>query len=112
MSSELETIFPRLATTQYEVTSPETTDYNCIAWAAGSIDCWWWPDLDESFFWPTGIERHETLPAFIRAFAVLGYSECLTGDYEGDLEKVAVFAANGQPTHAARQLPEIGRAHV
>lgn len=106
MSSELESNFPQLASTPYTVTSPETTDYNCLAWAAGASDCWWWPDLDESCFWPAGIARHETLSAFIQAFAVLGYSVCVTGDLESDREKVAIFASNGQPTHAARQLPD------
>ncbi len=106
MNPELEAVFPGLANAGYAVTSPETTGYNCIAWAAGAGDCWWWPDLNESFFWPDGIERRETLEMFVRAFAVLGYSECGTGDFETGREKVAIFVRNGLPTHAARQLAD------
>jgi hypothetical protein len=35
---------PNLAIAGYKITSPDTTDYNCIAWAAGSTEEWWWPD--------------------------------------------------------------------
>lgn len=106
MNSDLESYFPHLAATGYSVTSPETTDYNCIAWAAGATDCWWWPDLDGSFFWPNGIERSESLEAFVRAFTLLGYSRCSSGDLEAGHEKVAIFTTNSQPTHAARQLSD------
>lgn len=29
--------------------------YNCIAWAAGKTDKWWWPDAGKPFFVVTGI---------------------------------------------------------
>lgn len=42
---------------------------------------------------------------FIEAFVTLGYATTATGDPESDLEKVAIFAFEGIPTHMARQLP-------
>jgi len=33
--------FPRLTAARYRVTSPATTDYNCVAWAAGDTEHWW-----------------------------------------------------------------------
>lgn len=35
--------FPSLADLGFSKTSPATSSYNCIAWAAGRTDEWWWP---------------------------------------------------------------------
>lgn len=34
--------FPFLAKEGFTATSPTSTAYNCIAWAAGQTDEWWW----------------------------------------------------------------------
>ena len=108
MVGKLESLFPRLGTTLYRVTSLKTGDYNCIAWAAGDMSEWWWPlsdPVDQQPFWPAGLVREVTLPAFVAAFATLGYSPCDSDALDPDAEKVAIFADDGgKPTHAARQL--------
>ncbi|HEY7428267.1 MAG TPA: hypothetical protein VH682_28795 [Gemmataceae bacterium] len=38
-----EVLFPRLNGTAYRITSPASDVYNCIAWAAGETNRWWWP---------------------------------------------------------------------
>jgi hypothetical protein len=38
---ELEAVFPHLRSTGYEIKSPRTRQYNCIAWAAGFDDQPW-----------------------------------------------------------------------
>ena len=43
----LESSFPNLKADGYQVTSPQSLEYNCIAWAAGDNTQWWWPDDDE-----------------------------------------------------------------
>jgi len=107
--AEIEKAFPRLRASAYTVKSPRTRDYNCIAWAAGAMNQWWWPDPDaanDAVHWPAGIAREETLSAFAAVFAALGYVSCVDEAYEPGYEKVALFAdAAGVPTHAARQLP-------
>jgi hypothetical protein len=109
MVNNLAALFPRLHNSGYVLTSPRTRDYNCIAWAAGDVTAWWWPDPDpdnEAIFWPDGVPREETLAAFMAAFATLGYFPCDNADQEPGFEKVALFAGpDGVPTHAARQLP-------
>lgn len=98
--------FPRLKPTSYFLTSPEASDYNCIAWAAGDTGRWWWPDPAPLAYWPPGVPRQLRVDAFIAAFATLGYEPCSDGGLERGFEKVALFAdANGEPKHAARQLP-------
>lgn len=58
--------FPNLKPGEYKITSPETAQYNCIAWAAGCSTDWWWPDEDS--YWPPESPRQETMDAFLRAF--------------------------------------------
>ncbi|MGK7876268.1 MAG: hypothetical protein AB4426_24125 [Xenococcaceae cyanobacterium] len=104
--TEIEKAYPNLPLTGYEITSPDTIDYNCIAWAAGDQESWWWPDKNEQDYWPPGIKREETLPAFIDAFQTIGYELCESESLEEEFEKVAIYIdENSKPKHAARQLP-------
>ena len=107
MIGRIEQIFPRLRGAVYQLTSPQSDRYNCIAWAAGDDAHWWWPDepgQPESSFWPPGVPRAETLDAFCEAFATLGYAVCDDEQPEANYEKIALFALSGVPKHAARQL--------
>ena len=97
--------FPFLAAEGFTETSPPATGYNCIAWAAGRTDEWWWPAPTGAYSWPDGVPRTETLDSFLLAFQTLGYVECDHGDLELGFEKVALYVAQGKPSHAARQLP-------
>ena len=98
--------FPNLAPGNHAITSGRSTAYNCIAWAAGDDARWWWPIDIEDVHWPEGVPRVEELSAFVAAFATLGYAECEGGGLERGLEKIAIYAADGIPKHAARQLPD------
>ena len=96
--------FPALRTSSFEITSPLTKRYNCIAWAAGEDHVWWWPG---GRYWPDGVPREESIEAFTQAFAELGYAPCETDDPEAAVEKVALYVgADGRVLHAARQLPD------
>lgn len=95
--------FPRLAIGGYRVASVATSNYNCIAWAAGRTDRWWWPSRDA--FWPPDIPAQETLDAFVRAYETLGFTPCADAALEPGFEKIAIYAnPGGSPKHAARQL--------
>jgi hypothetical protein len=99
-----ETSFPDLARNGYHVTSPPDPVYNCIAWAAGITTTWWWPDPDGFDYWPPGVVRERTLAAFLQALATVGYAPCPDGSLEPGWEKVALYATDEGPAHAARQL--------
>ena len=110
-------MFPALAASGFDVvrdcTSDRTTRYNCIAWAAGKIDEWWWPLDLAGYTWPKGsglryeLPNQETLENFILAFKSLGYAECDNGKTEIGVEKVAIYTDHiGRPRHAARSLSE------
>jgi hypothetical protein len=54
-------------------------------------------------YWPEGVTPEETLEAFVAAFATLGFVPSEHGHFELGVEKVALYARDGKPTHAARQ---------
>lgn len=98
--------FPRLSKKNCRFTSPTDPQYNCIAWAAGVNDIWWEPDQGHIYFWPLGAERRYTVLAYAQAFATKGYVPCDSAKIESGVEKVALYAKNNVPTHAAKQLPD------
>lgn len=103
-SDRIENTFPSLKPGNYQITSPATPAYNCIAWAAGMDDRWWWPDNQYTAYWPDGVPREETLTAFTQAYSLAGYVPCDTSRYERGFEKIAIYTdRRGKPTHAARQ---------
>lgn len=106
-AAHIEQEFPTLRSEPYEVTSPQTPSYNCIAWAAGDSQRLWWPVQHPFAYWPPSVPRSEEIEAFVEAFESLGYEMCVAGKLEAGWEKVALFVGmDGKPTHAARQLPD------
>lgn len=108
----VERSFPRLAGTGWLLTSPATSEYNCIAWAAGDDGAWWEPvrallgrgGLLGGKYWPQGVPVEYTLEAYVAAYRRQGYRECDSSDLEEGYEKVAIYMNNGMPSHASRQL--------
>lgn len=104
--SKIVASFPRLRSNPFYITSPETKQYNCIAWAAGVMDRWWWPGMKPFAYWPPNVPTRIQLDSFVAAFRSLGYDICDSGTQEPRFAKIALFVdSNGTPTHAARQLP-------
>ncbi len=68
-SPNLTAAFPNLQPDDYQVTSPATPRYNCIAWAAGNDDTWWWPPGGfNGYYWAPDVGKdgsieHKTLAA-------------------------------------------------
>lgn len=102
---KIEEIFPNLLKSNYSITSPDTPNYNCIAWSADDNESWWWPDAQETCYWPPEVERKETLDTFIKIYEILGYEICKDGGLEKEFDKIAIYIdVKGKPTHVARQL--------
>ena len=102
---ELIDLFPRLQQTSFEITSPRDGAYNCVAWAAGDVQRWWWPGEVMFTFWPAGVVREQSISSFVVAFGTLGYEPAISADHDPGFEKVAIFALpDGTPTHMARQM--------
>lgn len=105
MNDKIRHFFPRLKNTNFNISSPETVAYNCIAWAAGDTASWWWPDRLNQYYWPAETPRNESIDSFIILFENLGYQVCESAEYEAGFEKIAIFTRSfNEVTHAARQL--------
>jgi hypothetical protein len=100
----LEDVFPGLRNQPFQIRSSRDGRYNCIAYAAGDRGNWWWPDAAGDDKWPEGALRAETVDAFSDAFGTLGYVVCDDAGVEPGYEKIALFALDGVPKHASRQL--------
>ena len=81
--------FPSLRASDYSVTSPATTRYNCFAWALGIDDRWIEPDEDDPR----------------RIFSEAGFAEVSDAEADPATDKIALYADELGVTHAARQLP-------
>lgn len=95
--------FPRLRRSRWEITSPETPAYNCVAWAATDTERWWWPT--PGYYWPAGVPKEASLDAFVTAFVALGF-ELVAG--AGEVRKgyiaLAIFVNDFGPSHVARRF--------
>ncbi len=97
--------FPNTFNEPFIVTSPQTSSYNCIAWAFDDNTKWYWPDPDDMYFWPNNIPRTVEITSFIELYKLIGYEICNSSLLENGFEKVALFLDNfDSPTHAAKQL--------
>lgn len=93
-------LFERLK--NFRVTSSCTRVYNCIAWAAGCDDRWWWPH--RRAYWPLVARGKADVQSFENAFRTLGYDPCADGDLEDGVEKVAIYVKDDEVAHMARQV--------
>ncbi len=88
--------FPRLRNEPFQVKSCRTVKYNCIAYAMGDEENVCWPGVK---YLPGRVPKDDSLPAFIGAFANLGYECCNEGGVEPGFEKVVLCWGKGS-THS------------
>jgi hypothetical protein len=106
LAPELENLWPYLSSEGYVPRSIATERYNCIAFAADDQSINWWPAANKlDGYWPIA-KREVTLSCFKEAFGSVGYEECHDGSLEESFEKIAIYVFNGEPTHAAKQIPD------
>ena len=100
----LSVAFPKLASEGFEIVGEPTTEYNCIAYAAGDTGDWWWPDEDS--YWPPWATPDDSTESLQEAFAGIGYELCDDSHFEEAYLKVALYADDGKFQHAAAQTPD------
>ena len=95
--------FPKLYGEGFEITDQPSERYNCIAYAAGDTDEWWWPDGIN--YWPPWATLDKRMESLEEVFAGLGYERCNDSSLEGSYQKVALYEVQGEFQHAAIQMP-------
>jgi len=103
--TKIERDYPNLIKSNWSLKSPETTDYQCIAWAACDTTRRWWPVGEPPIaYWPLNVPKEETVECFVQAFGTLRYKPCETASFEFGFQKVAIYVdEEDTPTHMARQ---------
>ena len=88
----------------FEIKSPISESYNCIAFAANDESQKWWPDKFGQVYWPIDAPRNDSVEAFIKAFETIGYKQCLNFHFEDKIQKIAFYVdPNNKVKHAAIQ---------
>jgi hypothetical protein len=106
-NEHVESLFPRLKEHEYRVTSPICRAYNCVAWVNEDKLHWWQPGGRGGFYWPAELDPDDdSLAAYEKAMRLLGYEDCDNGTFEDGVEKICVYADNGEFSHVAVQVSE------
>ena len=86
----------------FTITSERARNYNCFAWALGDSSQRF--DPTNRRYWPESIPLEHTVAAVMELFRTVGYEPCDDGALDSGYEKVAIYARDNRPQHAARQL--------
>ena len=101
----LEDVFPGLRGQSYQITSPRDDRYNCIAFAAGDDQNWWWPDSAGKMHGLQvllGPRRWRSSAKRSRRWVM---SSAATIGWNPAMRKSRCLRWLGLPKHACRQLP-------
>ena len=102
--------FPNISHDNLSLTSPETKQYNCIAWVYGVTDRQMWPDSGYQY-WPHEILNDDlNNKSFIGLFESIGYVICDNDSVESEYDKLVLFENSSYISHASKQLPD-GKWH-
>ena len=101
---DLEQSFPRLTEGNYLITSEPSNAYNCVAWALGDTSRFWYDVKIKGYYWPPGVGSADTIEGWKHVFAIHGYHETDSAEFDPAFEKIAIYVdAEGVPNHVARQ---------
>ena len=97
--------FPKLSIDKnFKMVSDFDLKYNCIAYACGKNDRFYWPDsTKDGIEWPFGLPLNESIGTFISLFEHYKYQVCDDHMYEENYQKVALYELNGTCSHASLQ---------
>lgn len=97
--------YPGLRAGEFRLTSPATSAYNCLGWAADDSSRWWSADEFPLYYWPAGVPRENTVAGWAAALGSVGYEPCPDSGVQPGYMHVALYGRAGAATHVARQLP-------
>ncbi|MGN6146965.1 MAG: DUF7689 domain-containing protein [Rhizomicrobium sp.] len=104
MDAYYKQFFPMISDVAGKQTSQKDQKYNCIAHAFDDDQNFWWPK--PRAFWPISYANMTAMEAFEAWFAADGWEETQNQSVEEGFKKIALYALNGIPTHAARLLAD------
>lgn len=106
---ELIKVFPDLQSdTNFQILSPTTPIYNCIAWAMGYTDRWVDISPIAGHWWPIGVSRSLSPDALIKAFEAVGFELSNNELPEDNYDKVVLYKKEHieEWTHATKIISD------
>jgi hypothetical protein len=101
---ELEYDFPALSLSGYSIRSAEDSSYNCVAFAVGDLNNFWYDIKVGGYYWPPGCASADTFEGWVQVFLGHGYSDADDESFEPEFEKIAIYGSASNPEHVARQV--------
>lgn len=106
---DLEDWFPNIIGKQYNVTLSDFK-FNCVAFTLNIFDDYMW--VTEKI-WPyTSVPRLLKIESFKKLYEFYDYEECDSSLYEEKYEKIAFYAKDNIPLHAAKQFGNIWKSKI
>lgn len=101
----LEKRFLGLRGARWRVTSPEDERYNCVAWACGDTNRWWWPwpEGDPPGFWPGDGSADDGVEDAVLMFEGQGYVCCAPEAADAHDDVIVLYASANRLRHVARR---------
>lgn len=95
--------FPNSIIEPFSITSPETSQYNCVAWVLGDTEHWW--EADEDYLWLDNLNFDNTLSTMQSFFQNFGFEAVNKTNFKNGIEKIALFSEDGiYCSHVAKQI--------
>jgi hypothetical protein len=111
---DIDADFPGLIGMPYELASPATMQYNCIAFAFGDEENVWDTPERCGFYWPPGFQRDPTIEVITSIVQLHGFRishEAISENPETDA--LAIYAKAGLVNHLAKwQDPGIWKSKL
>lgn len=99
--------FPNSDISPFEITSPESPAYNCVAWAVGQTETWW--EAEAGFAWLPQVPAENRMSTLKLFFENFGFSTCFNALPETGFEKIALFSSDSEHcSHVAGYYPMAG----
>jgi hypothetical protein len=105
-SESIKKKWPNLTEENARTTSEFCWFYNCLGFAVGDEENWWWPLKEEGIYWPKETPFINTTPNILKMLnEKFNYFECNSGEFEKGYEKIAIYGIEGgyTPKHYAIQ---------
>jgi len=105
----IEEWFPNIVGKDFKITN-STFEFNCVAFTLDIYDDYVWV-TEKS--WPyQNIPRILKVDSFEKLYELYGYEICDDNSYEIGYEKIAFYAKNNIPLHAAKQFVNIWKSKI
>ena len=100
--------WPNLNNDNARTTSEFSWFYNCLGFAVGDEENWWWPTKEEGIYWPKEFPFINSTTNILKMLKEkFNYEKCESGELEEGYVKITIYGISESysPKHYAIQTP-------